>query len=79
MGAASMSELVLAHWRANPDTVAPLRVGGIVRQDWLDGLLAGNRGAQPATLAFLVNVLVATSAAGSDLADTDHEFARNSA
>lgn len=65
LGAASMGELVLAHWRTHPDIVAPLRGNGVVRQEWLDGLLAGGRGAQPTTVAFLVNLLVATGVTGS--------------
>jgi asparagine synthase (glutamine-hydrolysing) len=54
-----MGRLVVAHWRAKPELLDPLRGGGPVRSDWLDELLDGRRQAQPATVAFLVNLLTA--------------------
>jgi hypothetical protein len=32
---------VVAHWRAEPDALAPLRGNGIVREAWLNELLSG--------------------------------------
>lgn len=62
LGAAELGELVLAHWRATPELVDPLRHTGVVRAGWLDGLLDRRHGAAPATLAFLVNLLTAVEA-----------------
>ncbi|PRY32042.1 hypothetical protein [Pseudosporangium ferrugineum] len=63
LGAAAVAEAVVRHWRAEPGRAAALRDTGIIRADWLGELLAGRRPADPATVAFLLNVLVATEAA----------------
>ncbi|MEV4277859.1 hypothetical protein [Actinoplanes xinjiangensis] len=60
LGAGGMSRLVLTHWRAHPDVVAGLRDLPQVRREWLDGVLSGERAAEPTTIAFLVNLLVAS-------------------
>ena len=65
LGTAEMAALVVAHWRAAPEVVRPLRENGLVRAAWLDEVLAGRRTAEPTTVAFLVNLLVATEAAGT--------------
>jgi asparagine synthase (glutamine-hydrolysing) len=62
LGAAEMACLVVAHWRAAPDSVAPLRRTGLVRTAWLDELLDGRRTTESATVAFLLNLLVASDA-----------------
>ncbi|MGN9910410.1 hypothetical protein ACTMTJ_22915 [Phytohabitans sp. LJ34] len=62
LGAADVAARVVAHWRAAPDATAPLRRAGMVREAWLDELLDGRRDALPATVAFLMNTLVATEA-----------------
>ena len=62
LGAAGLAGLVVAHWRAEPGTVAPLRGSGILRDSWLDEVLDGRREAPPTTVAFLVNLLVAAQA-----------------
>lgn len=61
LGAGEMAALVVAHWRAQPDAVAPLRGNGIVREAWLDETLAGTDAVPAATVAFLTNLLVATA------------------
>jgi asparagine synthase (glutamine-hydrolysing) len=61
LGANEMAALVVAHWRARPDAVAALRGNGIVRESWLDDVLAGQAQAPAATVAFLTNLLVATT------------------
>ncbi|MEU4563802.1 hypothetical protein AB0F72_35955 [Actinoplanes sp. NPDC023936] len=62
MGAATISAAVVRHWRAEPDRPAALRETGIVRSGWLDELLDGRRSADPSTVAFLLNLLVAAEA-----------------
>ncbi|MEH1125123.1 hypothetical protein [Micromonospora sp. CPCC 206061] len=62
LGAADIAARVVAHWRAAPEATAPLRRAGLVRVAWLDELLDGRREALPATVAFLMNLLVATEA-----------------
>ena len=59
LGAAELAPLVVAAWRDSPDALAPLRGTGIVSPGWLDGLLDGRHDAPPATVAFLVNLMVA--------------------
>jgi asparagine synthase (glutamine-hydrolysing) len=59
LGAAGLSRLVLATWRAAPELVDPVRTTGLIRDGWLDQLLDGRRAASPATVTFLVNLLVA--------------------
>ncbi|GAA4434500.1 hypothetical protein [Phytohabitans houttuyneae] len=62
LGAGDVAARVVAHWRASPETADPLRRAGMVRAAWLDELLDGRREALPATVAFLMNTLVATEA-----------------
>jgi asparagine synthase (glutamine-hydrolysing) len=64
LGAAELAGLVVTHWRAHPDLVAPVRRTGLVRDGWLDELLDSRREAQPTTVAFLVNLLVLAETAG---------------
>ncbi|MEV4760940.1 hypothetical protein AB0J86_38375 [Micromonospora sp. NPDC049559] len=59
LGVAEMAGLVVAHWRSAPELLQPLHRTGLVRTTWLDELLTGRRTAEPTTVAFLVNLLVA--------------------
>jgi asparagine synthase (glutamine-hydrolysing) len=59
LGAQELAGLVVAHWRAEPNTVDPLRRSGLVNTQWLDELLDARRETRAATVAFLVNLLVA--------------------
>jgi asparagine synthase (glutamine-hydrolysing) len=58
LGAAEMATLVVAYWRTAPDVAAPLRDTGLIRESWLDEVLAGRVTPAPSTVAFLVNLLV---------------------
>jgi asparagine synthase (glutamine-hydrolysing) len=58
-GAANVSALVLAHWRAEPQACGALYDVPVLRREWLDGLLAGVNSADPTTVAFLINLLAA--------------------
>ncbi|WP_433057131.1 hypothetical protein [Dactylosporangium sp. CS-033363] len=60
LGAGEMAALVVEHWRASPDVLAPLRGNGIVREAWLDETLAGTAPVPAATVAFVTNLLVAS-------------------
>jgi asparagine synthase (glutamine-hydrolysing) len=60
LGAGSAAALVLAHWRAEPEACQGLYALPMLNRQWLDGLLAGAHGAEPTTVAFLVNLLAAT-------------------
>ena len=57
LGAAEMAALVVAHWRAEPSAAAPLRDTGLIDPGWLDDVLAGRADPEPATVAFLINLL----------------------
>ncbi len=71
LGAGELARLVVAHWRAEPGTVEPLRRNGMINPAWLDELLDGRREAPATTLAFLVNLLVASEAGGKGKAMTE--------
>lgn len=58
-GADVLAAKVLAHWRARPDELDFAYRSGFVRSNWLDELLHGSRSADPATIAFLLNLIVA--------------------
>jgi asparagine synthase (glutamine-hydrolysing) len=72
LGAAELADLVVRHWRAEPDVVRPLREVGLVREAWLSELLSGGRGADAATVAFLVNLLLATDVTTRHPAPASH-------
>ena len=74
LGAAEAAALVLAHWRAEPQACTPLYDVPMLRHGWLDGLLAGTNSAKPTTIAFLVNVLVATEATRAGAAATTNDL-----
>lgn len=61
-GGHALANGVLRHVRATPAVLDPVRGLGIFSDAWLDDLTAGRTGAQPATVSFLVNVLVAQDA-----------------
>ncbi|MFI7284540.1 asparagine synthase-related protein [Micromonospora chersina] len=58
-GTPALADLVVRHWREHPELVEPALRIGIVREEWLIGLLAGRHGADAATVGFLVNLAVA--------------------
>jgi asparagine synthase (glutamine-hydrolysing) len=60
LGADGAAALVVAHWRAEPQAAKPLHDLPMLNHQWLDGLLSGSFGAEPTTVAFLVNLLAAT-------------------
>jgi asparagine synthase (glutamine-hydrolysing) len=61
LGASGMAELVMAHWRAEPSAWRALHDLPMLDGTWLDGVLVEGRPAAPATVAFLVNLLAATT------------------
>lgn len=61
LGAAEAAELVVAHWRASPSSCQVLNDLPMLNQQWLRGLVKGERDAAPTTIAFLVNLLAAVS------------------
>ncbi|MGC5020480.1 hypothetical protein [Micromonospora sp. DT47] len=66
LGAAEAAALVLTHWRAEPKTCQALYDvtsdgAPVLQPRWLDDVLSGGRHAQPTTVAFLVDLLAATT------------------
>ncbi|WP_406045310.1 asparagine synthase-related protein [Micromonospora sp. NBC_00898] len=57
IGADALAEQVVKHWRAHPDVLAPAAISGVVREEWLAGLLTGAHTAGPATVGLLANLL----------------------
>lgn len=60
VGGEVLAAAVLRHWQANPDTVQGLAEGDIIEPAWLDGVLAGRHLPRPSSVAFLLNLSVAT-------------------
>jgi asparagine synthase (glutamine-hydrolysing) len=57
-GTPVLADLVIRHWRAHPELVEPVLGFGIVREEWLAGLLAGAHGADAATVGLVANLAV---------------------
>lgn len=60
VGGEILADAVVTYWRAHPETVAGLAEGGVVEPGWLDDVLAGRRDPGPGTVAFLLNLAVAS-------------------
>ena len=61
LGAADTARLVLAHWRVSPSSCRALYDLPMLNRPWVDGLVRGEHGAAPTTVAFMVNLLAAVS------------------
>ncbi|HCT77681.1 MAG TPA: hypothetical protein DGT23_14035 [Micromonosporaceae bacterium] len=61
-GAPVMAELVVAHWRENPELVEPAAESGLINQTWLDRLLEGVADAEAASVDFMLNLSVLLTA-----------------
>lgn len=57
-GVPVLSDLLVSHWRANPDLLAPATATGLVRESWLADFLAGTDSPSPATAGFLAVLAV---------------------
>ena len=55
-GAALLAQLVVRHWRANPQLLDATAKSGLVREEWLAGMLAGTQSAGVAAVGFLANL-----------------------
>lgn len=60
VGGQILAEAVTTYWRAHPEAVAGLADGDVVEPRWLDDVLAGRHQPAPSTVAFLLNLVVAT-------------------
>jgi len=63
-GGGIMAANVVAHWRENPEVLRPLGELDFVRSDWVNEVLAGGVEPRPSSVAFLTNLVVASSPAG---------------
>ena len=59
-GGPVLGNKITQHLRAVPETLDCLRGRGVLNEQWLDGLVSGTATADPGTLAFLINLFVAT-------------------
>lgn len=57
-GAAVLARGVVRHLRQDPALLDPVRGLDVFREDWLDALASGRSDPPPATVAFLINLLV---------------------
>jgi len=71
LGATEAAQLVLAHWRASPASCAPLFDLPMLNRRWVEGLVEGEHGTAPTTIAFLVNLLAAVSPTGGEVVASD--------
>jgi asparagine synthase (glutamine-hydrolysing) len=53
---------VVEHWREHPELLASVLPTGIVRPEWIDGVLDRRVSPRPSSVAFLTNLIVATRA-----------------
>lgn len=62
VGGESLADALTTYWRAYPETLAGLSESDIIEPRWLDDVLAGRRRAEPGTVAFVLNLSLASSA-----------------
>ncbi len=60
-GAPLLAELVVAHWRNNPDLLDVAAKSGLINEDWLGQLLDGTIQTDATTVDFLINLGVIAS------------------
>ncbi|MEI7057904.1 hypothetical protein WBG06_18915 [Nocardioides sp. CCNWLW239] len=60
VGGEILAAAVVTYWRAHPETVAGLADTGVVEPAWLDDVLAGRHHPGPGTVAFLLNLSIAS-------------------
>ena len=72
LGATEAAQLVLAHWRASPVVVCARCIDlPMLNRQWVEGLVKGEHGAAPTTVAFLVNLLAPLSPTGGEVVASD--------
>lgn len=59
VGVPTLTDLLVRHWRANPELLEPVAATGLVRGQWLDEMLSGAGRPAAATAAFLAILEVA--------------------
>ena len=60
-GGTVLAAKVVEHWRADPATLEPLGALGLLRDGWLESMLAGRLEPRPSSVSFLTNLVAATS------------------
>lgn len=60
-GGTVLAGKVVEYWRARPATLEPLSTLGFIRGGWVDDVLAGRVEPRPSSVAFVTNLVVATS------------------
>lgn len=60
-GVLVLAEKVVDRWRTDPTLLEPLPRTGIVRDEWLEGVIEGRIQPRPSSVGFLTNVIVASS------------------
>lgn len=63
-GGTDIAPKVVAHWRSRPEILSVLREGGMMDPDWIGRVTAGTAEPDSATVAFMVNLLVAQTDVG---------------
>lgn len=61
-GGEILADAVLRNWRAHPDSLTGLADSDVVEPRWLDDVVAGRHEPGPSTVAFLLNLSLATDA-----------------
>lgn len=69
-GTAVLANKVVEYWRAEPGDLARVYGLGVFRPVWLDQLVAGEQSPDPATVAFLLNLVVAGEASAAVSAES---------
>jgi asparagine synthase (glutamine-hydrolysing) len=63
-GGRVLSEKVVEHWRSHPQLLEPASHVRFVKPEWIEGVVAGRIHPRPSSVAFLTNLIVATSPSG---------------
>ncbi|MFE6510053.1 hypothetical protein ACFVDI_13210 [Nocardioides sp. NPDC057767] len=60
VGGEILADGVVTYWRAHPEAIAGLSETEVVQPSWLDDVLAGRHDPGPGTVAFLLNLAIAS-------------------
>ncbi|NGN93036.1 hypothetical protein G5C66_09850 [Nocardioides sp. KC13] len=62
VGGEILADAVVRHWRTYPDALLALAGGQVVEPSWIDDVVAGRHQPGPSTVAFMLNLSLATDA-----------------
>jgi asparagine synthase (glutamine-hydrolysing) len=61
-GGVTLADLVVRHWRARPEVLAPAAASGLLRAGWVEEVCGGSRDPDASDVAFVTTLVAAQSA-----------------